>query len=375
MQKPNLIWLNILVFSITGIITIIGVPLYAINQGIDGWIIFMMLFAIGLSEISITAGYHRLWTHKAYEAHWLVRSMLAIGGTFAMQNSILHWASDHRRHHRYVDDHDKDPYSASRGFWFSHIGWMLREHNADIGDYSNCKDLQRDPIVMWQHRHYGLSVVMLNVGIPMMLGWWYGDFWGVMLMVGVVRLVISHHFTFFINSLSHIWGSQPYSDQNSSKDNSFLSVLTMGEGYHNYHHKFQNDFRNGILWWQFDPTKWLISSMAMVGLAYKLKRTPVERIESSRALMLLKKTTNKLVHLPHAEELMQKLHTEYDILIHKIDEFAEAKKQWLKANKATLLESCDFDALKEQVETLKSSFKQQKKIWLALNAQMLIEGS
>lgn len=371
MQKPALLWLNILVFAITGLITLVAVPAYAIFHGFDAWQIAALVIGIGFCEISITAGYHRLWSHRAFEAHPIVKFVFMLGGTFATQNSILQWASDHRRHHRYVDDYDKDPYSAKRGFWFSHIGWMLREYDPKYHtQYDNCKDLQRDPIVMWQHRHYMPLVIGTNFGIPILFGLWHGDLLGMILLLGVARLTISHHFTFLINSLAHIWGRQPYSDENSSKDNGFLALLTMGEGYHNYHHQFQNDYRNGIRWWQFDPSKWLIRTLASLRLAYKLRRTPVERIEISRAQMLLKTTTRKLIHLPHAEELILRLQDEYEILLQKIDEFTRARKAWLKASKLSAMERVDFDGLKDNLEILKQSFLLQKKQWLLLNARI-----
>jgi len=370
MKKPPLIWLNIIIFTLTGLITVIGVPAYAIAYGFAGWQIAAMLIGIIFCEISITAGYHRLWSHRAYEAHWIARLILAIGGTFATQNSILHWSSDHRQHHRFVDDNQKDPYSAKRGFWYSHIGWMVRDYGTDQGpEYKNCNDLKKDPIVMWQHRHYLPLVLGLNFGIPLAFGIWLGDVWGTVLLLGVARLAISHHMTFFINSLAHIWGNQPYSDKNTSKDNGILAFLTMGEGYHNYHHNFQRDYRNGILWWQFDPTKWLIRGLAGIGLAKNLYRTPIERIESARAQMLLTNTSRKLMSLPQADELIARLQHEYEILLAKINELSQAQKQWLEARKASVQGAYDLKLLKQKVEMMTASFQQQKKDWLSLNAQ------
>ena len=371
MRKPKLIWLNVSVFTLTALITLLGVPVYAYMHGFDIWQITLMATAIAVCEISITAGYHRLWSHRAYEAHWLVRLILAIGGTFATQNSILHWASDHRKHHLYVDDNQKDPYSAKRGFWYSHIGWMLREYgNNQDNQYKNCRDLQNDPIVMWQHHHYLPLVLGTNFGIPILLGLWHGDLPGMLLLVGVARLAISHHLTFFINSLAHMWGWQPYSDKNTSRDNGFLAFLTMGEGYHNYHHSFQRDYRNGIRWWQFDPTKWLIYSLAWTGFAKNLYRTPIERIEALRAQMLLTTTSRKLAKLPHSDALLLRLQMEYEILLKKINDFSLAKKQWIKASKTSVMESYDLEDLKEKAEKLKASFLRQKKYWLVLNAQI-----
>lgn len=374
MQKPDLIWLNVIVFSLTGVITLLGVPAYALVYGFDGWQIAAMLAGIVFCEISITAGYHRLWSHRAYEAHWLARLFLMIGGTYATQNSILHWASDHRRHHRFVDDNRKDPYSAKRGFWFSHIGWMLRNYDTEHDpDYNNCRDLQKDPVVMWQHRHYLPLVLGINFGIPILLGLWHGDLLGMLLLAGVARLAISHHMTFFINSLAHIWGKQPYSDNNSSRDNGLLALLTMGEGYHNYHHSFQRDYRNGIRWWQFDPTKWLIRSLAWVGLAKNLYRTPLERIETLKAQMLLNTTKRKLRHLPQADKLIQRLHNEYETLLNRINEFSRAKKQWMEAKKVSVMQGMDaydVENLKKRVEILKANFQNQKRSWLVLNEKI-----
>jgi len=372
-QQSSLNWLAISVFSISAVLTLFAVPYYALTHGFDAWQIAAMVIGVVFCEISITAGYHRLWSHRAYEAHWLVRLFFAIGGTYAVQNTILHWSSDHRIHHNHVDNNDRDPYSAGRGFWYSHMGWMIREYNLNpYKNYENCKDLKKDPIVMFQHKHYLSLVLGLNFGAPILLGLWHGDLIGMMLLAGVARLFISHHLTFFINSLAHIWGSQPYSDKNSSRDNPVIALLTFGEGYHNYHHSFQRDYRNAIRWWQYDPTKWLIRSLSLFGLAKNLYRTPLEYIETERAQMLLKNTSKKLSKRFHSEALSQRLHEEYEMLIANINAFARARKQWMEARKNSMIESCDLDALKLKAETMKQNFQQQKKNWLNLNASIAL---
>jgi len=371
--KPALNWLPLSVFIISAVITLFAVPYYALTHGFDGWQIAAMVIGIVFCEISITAGYHRLWSHRAYEAHWLVRLFFAIGGTYAVQNTILHWSSDHRIHHTHVDNNEKDPYSAKRGFWYSHMGWMIRHYNLNPNtDFENCKDLKKDPIVMFQHKHYLPLVLGLNFGAPILLGLWHGDLIGMMLLAGVARLTISHHLTFFINSLAHVWGKQPYSDKNTSRDNPIIALLTFGEGYHNYHHSFQRDYRNAIRWWQYDPTKWLIRSLSVIGLAKNLYRTPLEYIETERAQMLLKKTTIKLSQRFYSDALSLRLQEEYDILIKFINEFAKAKRQWMEARKNTMIESYDLEALKQKAEMLKLKFLQQKKSWLSLNARIVM---
>ncbi len=143
-NKPPLIWLNALVFAITAILALIVAPLYGYYQGYGWEHGLWFLVAFSFCNLSITAGYHRLWAHKAYDAHSSLKYIYAIGGAFALQNSILHWSSDHRPHHKFVDNNEKDPYSAKRGFWYSHIGWMLRNYNEEIyHEYGNCRDLQK----------------------------------------------------------------------------------------------------------------------------------------------------------------------------------------------------------------------------------------
>lgn len=170
-ENPPIIWLNVAVFALTFIIAVVGTPLWAIYHGFDWIQLLMLVVAFSFCGLSITAGYHRLWAHKTYQAHPAIRFIFALGGAFALQNSALHWSSDHRIHHKHVDDNDIDPYSAKRGFWFSHIGWMLRHYNADrYSDYTNCRDLQKDAIVMWQHKYYLPLVLLTNFGIPIAFG-------------------------------------------------------------------------------------------------------------------------------------------------------------------------------------------------------------
>ncbi|MGF1687904.1 fatty acid desaturase [Photobacterium japonica] len=368
--QPPVIWLNVVLFTTTMAIALIGTPLYAWHVGVDGAQIMMLLVAFTFCGMSITAGYHRLWSHKAYEANKPMRAIFAIGGAFALQNSILHWSSDHRIHHRHVDNNDKDPYSAKKGFFYSHIGWMLRDYQASrYSDYSNCRDLQKDPIVMWQHNYYVPLAVATNVGIPLVFGLLHGDVWGALLLVGVLRLVLSHHTTFFINSLAHIWGSQPYTDNNTARDNGFLALLTFGEGYHNYHHIFENDYRNGIRWWQFDPTKWLIKSCAWMGMAKNLRTSPEDKVEKARATMLHQRLQKKLLTLPNPQARLQRLDEEYEALLQKIADYYAAQKRLLDLKKKHLLKHYDSFEFIQQYNEMKYRLDEQRKTWKRITAQ------
>lgn len=272
-------WPALIMFSLSSTLILTVFPWYAWTREFSAgaWLFFVLV--MGMTGLSITGGYHRLWSHRAYQAHWSLRLFYMLFGAMALQNSILIWGSMHRVHHRHVDDVEHDPYSIRRGLWFAHMGWMLRDYKSARLDFSNAQDLQRDPIVMFQHRHYLALALGMNIGFPLLVGWLFGDAWGFLLLGGLLRLVLNHHFTFFINSLAHWWGRRPYTTENTARDNDLIALFTYGEGYHNFHHLFQWDYRNGVRWWQYDPTKWFIAGCSALGLAWDLKRAPEFKIQ------------------------------------------------------------------------------------------------
>ncbi len=352
-------WVTTILFSTTFVAAVVAVPLYGalIGYSTASWIWFgVFLAATGLS---ITAGYHRLWSHRTYEAHWSVRLFFMVFGAMAIQNSIYVWAAGHRPHHRFVDDLDRDPYSSRRGMWFSHIGWMLRRYESGVPDFKYVKDLERDPIVMFQHRHYVPIVLATNFGFPLLVGILAGDVWGALLLPGVLRLVINHHVTFFINSLAHGWGRQPYTDQNTSRDNPILALLTYGEGYHNFHHLFANDYRNGIRWWHWDPTKWLIRGMSYLRLTTKLRITPAISIEQARLDMQFSRAHVSVADKAasgdgFAVELRELISREYDAFVSTLAEWSAARDAWMAATReqvAEQLERFDLAAYAREIES------------------------
>lgn len=359
-------WTNMILFTLTPALAVTLVPAYGWIYGFDAfeWAMFavMMVFC----GMSITAGYHRLWSHKTYEAHASVRFLFALGGAFALQNDVLNWASDHRRHHQHVDSNDSDPYSAGRGFWFSHIGWILRHYDSAQNDFSNVKDLQRDPIVMWQHRNYLALVLIMNIGLPAFIGFLHGDIIAGLLLGGLLRLVLSQHATYFINSLAHMWGTRPYSDNSSARDNTLLALITYGEGYHNYHHTFQWDYRNGIRWWHFDPTKWLIRSLERVGLASGLKRCAPDKIERAKLERQFQLATEKCERLAIEGDWQSRLETEYEALLHTVQQWAEHRQAWYEAKGKELqehLSHLEKQQLKAHYLEFKYKLKLQKQRW------------
>lgn len=320
-KKPPLVVSNVIFFAAINIIGLVIAPIYGVLVGFSGWTWAFAATVWILSGLSITMGYHRLWSHRTYKAAWPLRLALAIFGTFSLQNSIYVWAARHRVHHRHVDDVDHDPHSIKSGFWHAHMGWMLRHWKTSEVDFSQAKDLENDAIVMWQHNHYWTLVWLFNLGIPIVLGLLVGDVLGMVLLASAFRLAFSQHCTFFINSLAHTWGRRTYSDEDSSRDNGVIALLTWGEGYHNYHHTFQADYRNGLRWWQFDPGKWLISISAWFGLAHGLKRTPKFKIQRARLQMQFKQLEQRLAQSEAHANWRETLEAEYE-------QFKETIHQW-----------------------------------------------
>jgi stearoyl-CoA desaturase (delta-9 desaturase) len=352
-KKPPLLWMQSILFSSTLLIALIGVPWYGFSQGFSwsGWLAFVVI--LGANGMSITAGYHRLWAHNSYKAHPLLKIMFALFGAAATQNSILIWASGHRRHHRHVDDIDNDPYSAKKGLWYSHIGWMLRDYKASSEDFSNARDLQRDKIVMWQHNNYLALVLIMNIAPAVILGFITGNMLENILLAGVLRLVVSHHTTFFINSLAHYWGRRPYTDENTARDNDFLALLTYGEGYHNYHHIFQNDYRNGIRWWHYDPTKWLIKTASWVGLTWDLRKVPDFKIQRAVLTMQFKKAEQALRRSngADAKQFGAFLEQEYLQFCEHLNDWNAVSQRWVETKR---------HAINAQKEALQENFADRK---------------
>jgi len=256
-----------------------GAIVYLIAVQCSPWTLAFAAVWGGFCGLSITGGYHRLFAHGAYRASLPLRLFYLVFGAASVQNSALKWASDHRAHHAHTDQ-DGDPYDIRKGFWWAHIGWVM--HKVPGGNVPLAKDLQQDPLVTFQHRHYLLLALLFGALVPMAIGAIWGDPWGALLVAGFLRLCIQWHATFCINSLTHMFGSQPYSRRVSARDSFWIALLTFGEGYHNFHHRFQADYRNGVRWFHYDPTKWWIWLMARTGLARDLRRVPSERIEQAR---------------------------------------------------------------------------------------------
>jgi stearoyl-CoA desaturase (delta-9 desaturase) len=232
------------------------------------WSLFAVLYFV--SGLGITVGYHRLMSHRSFDCPNWVKASLLIAGAWALQNSAIKWTADHLRHHAHCDQ-EADPYNAKLGFWHSHCGWLFAERHYDDMQYAS--RVAQDPIAIWQHKHYA-AIVLSGLALTFLIGFIANGVVGgigCFLLAGVGRTFAVLNSTFCINSICHIWGEQPFGAKDSSRNSWWVSLITFGEGYHNYHHMYPSDYRNGPKWYDFDPSKWLIYGLHLFGLASGLR--------------------------------------------------------------------------------------------------------
>ncbi|KAI0786460.1 delta 9-fatty acid desaturase protein [Abortiporus biennis] len=285
----RIIWFNVIVVSMTPLISLYGLWTTRFDSRTFKFCVGYFLFNM--------IGYHRLWSHRSYTASKPLQYFLAIGGVGAIQGSILWWCKKHRCHHRYTDT-ELDPYDARQGLLYSHIGWMLftpsiKNGPADIGD------LKQNPVVTWQHKWFFPLALIFGLLVPSVIpGVLWGDWWGGLYFAGFLRLTCVHHAVFSINSIAHWLGETTYDDKLSPRDSIVTAFLTLGEGYHNFHHQFPMDYRNAVKWYQWDPTKWFIAACNYTGLASKLLRFPDVEVRRSEMTMQLKSLKREYDKLP-----------------------------------------------------------------------------
>jgi stearoyl-CoA desaturase (Delta-9 desaturase) len=347
-------WINAIFLISTPILTILFVILYLKIDGFNPTILIPTLILYFITGISITAGYHRLFSHRSFKAHPLVKAIFLIFGAATFQNSALKWCTDHRRHHLECDT-DEDPYSITKGFFHAHFGWLLIKEKEKYKD-KFAPDLVNDPLVLLQHKFYLPLCIIVGFGLPIYLGYLMGSVLGGIAIVALFRIVFVHHMTFFINSLCHMVGTQPYSDLNTAKDSPVMAVFTYGEGYHNFHHQFQTDFRNGIRFYDFDPTKWTISLLSFLGLAWDLKKTPQEDIIKAKIMMDGKRLERKYFHSQEIKKKFQSLISDMAINLDRIKTFKkELQMNTKRKNQERILE------IKKNIELAKVNLKYKLK--------------
>lgn len=360
-------WTNTLFIVITHLIAILG----TIVIGIYGhfhwqtWVLALVFtIVVGLS---VTAGYHRLFSHCSYKAVWPIRLLFLLVGAAAFEGSALEWSTDHRRHHRYTDT-DQDPYSIKKGFWYAHIGWLF-VLDPTQRDFTNVEDLRADPLVRWQSRFFIVLATLMGFALPTALACLWGDPWGGFVIGGALRLVVNMQTTFCINSVCHLFGKRTYSDEQSGVDNWFTALFTFGEGFHNFHHQFALDYRNGVRFYDFDPTKWLIRGMSLIGLANDLKQVSKEQIiryrirsEENKIIGETKQVSESFVQ--YANQFVQPLR---DRILQMAAQIQQLEKDCIALKKQKVAEyRVHLQAQRERLKQAKQELKTSLIMWAEL---------
>ncbi|XP_072746321.1 acyl-CoA Delta-9 desaturase-like isoform X2 [Anoplolepis gracilipes] len=281
--KTELKWLNIVFIILLHVGMLYACFIFKWLEDLRTTIWIFIMAMIG--AIGITAGAHRLWTHRAYKAKWPLRIILVLCYVSAGQNNLYDWIRDHRVHHKYTDT-DADPHNSNRGFFFSHVGWLMMKKHLDVirkGHQVDMSDILADPVAFFSYKYFSLLKFIFAFLLPVMVpvyGWnetWYRAFISQIL----IRYTLNLNCTWSVNSVAHIWGSKPYDAHINPTENRFVAILAFGEGWHNYHHVFPWDYKAAELGnYMFNITTMFIDIFAKIGWAYDLKQPSKELVRT-----------------------------------------------------------------------------------------------
>ena len=264
-------------------------------------IIFAVMYIF--TGLGITVGYHRMLTHNGFQSRPIVRFIFLAMGSMAVEGGALTWSVTHLKHHAHSDQ-DGDPHSPLEGFFHSHMGWIIDGWKVEPEKHGPW--LLQDKMVMWFERTFVFWILLslaipfvaggliaMWMGLPFMGGAWTGILWG-----GGVRIFITHHVTWSVNSICHTFGGRMFETKDMSRNNLIVGLLAFGEGWHNNHHAFPNSAFHGMRWWQIDTSAYLIRILEKLGIVWEVKRVSPEQFErrlastkAKRAAMAASKQT------------------------------------------------------------------------------------
>lgn len=251
------------------------------------WVIFMSF----LNGFGVTAGAHRLWSHKSYKAILPFRLFLALAFTSSGQNSIYDWVRDHRVHHKHSDT-NADPHNITRGFWFSHVGWLCMNKHKEViekGKQINMDDILKDPVAYYQLKFFGILRPLLTIVIPTIIPiyFWHETFISAF-TTQLFRIALILNFTWSVNSFAHLYGDKPFDKNIHPVQNKIVSIFALGEGWHNYHHVFPYDYRASELGTYINFTTCMLDLFSKFGIVYDMKRPSDTYIQKVRNLNIIK---------------------------------------------------------------------------------------
>lgn len=339
-------------------------PLLAIWVGVTWQAVVLCVVSYYVRMFFITAGYHRYFAHRSYRLARVPQFLLAFGGTMAAQKGPLWWAGHHRDHHRYSDT-ELDTHSPQRGFWWSHLGWILCDKYAAT-EYDRIKDFAKYPELRFLNRHDWIGPWTLGV-LSYLIAGWSG------LLIGFfLSTVLLWHGTFTVNSLAHVFGRRRYATEDTSRNSALIALWTMGEGWHNNHHYYQASARQGFYWWEFDPSYYVLKVLSWVGIVRDLKVPPEQVLVSNRIadgsfdIGMFKAHWNKASRFVHdasasiSERVAHGREHAGEALAHR----RESLEHGL-ASKKEALEEFVTDALESAEELAKATRRGQRELGLA----------
>lgn len=361
MKRPKIEW-SVSIFIIGyHLALLIGLPFYFYHNSPETMLYVVSAILVYISGLAVTVGYHRLYSHPTYKTNKVVEVILLFFGSMATQGSALSWSHGHRNHHAYVDT-NRDPYSIKKGFMYAHVLWLFRK--TPPIEKKVVADLYRNKLVLFQHKYFVPLMILTNVIVTAFVGFIFNDYLGALVLAWGVRLFFLHHLTWFINSLAHTWGSQSFSQEHSAVDNYCISLLTFGEGYHNYHHTYANDYRNGVKWYHFDPTKWIIWTLHKCKLATDLKR--VSPFQAKERMVIERK--NEISHeikqfwFVHKKAIEDAVESTTESLLHKLSDIRKLTSEYNSSKKSNESKE-NLERLYIKIKDMKKSLKNDWKSW------------
>ncbi|XP_044156067.1 acyl-CoA desaturase-like [Bufo gargarizans] len=279
--KPprKIVWRNVILMALLHFGALYGLSFLPATKPAT---IIWALVCFMLSALGVTAGAHRLWSHRSFKAKLPLRIFLAVVNTMAFQNDIYEWARDHRAHHKYSET-DADPHNAKRGFFFAHIGWLLMKKHPDViekGSKLDLSDLYADEVVMFQRRHYKKLILVMCFIFPTVVPWyfWNESLYTAFYVPGLLRYTLVLNATWLVNSAAHMYGNRPYDKNINPRENKFVAIGAFGEGFHNYHHTFPYDYTSSEFGIRYNLTTCFINLMCFLGLASDCKKASKETV-------------------------------------------------------------------------------------------------
>lgn len=234
---------------------------------------------------AVTAGFHRYFSHRTFETSRVFQFVLAWCASMTAQRGVLWWAAHHRAHHLYSDT-ERDLHSPKQdGFFHSHMGWIFSDHSET--EWKRIQDFAKYPELVWLNKYWLVPPTITGIAVFLLFGW-PGLFIGFFL-----SQVLSWHSTYFINSLCHVWGERRFETKDTSRNNLFLALLTLGEGWHNNHHHYMNSARQGFYWWEIDITYYSLKVLSWLGIVWNLKTPPARVLEDGRRRDALKRARQR----------------------------------------------------------------------------------